>query len=243
MVMRNRATVLAAGFLVVGVISTVGAEASAFDRRLANMELLQDRAVQAELKVSEAQRGRLNQHADWFNEELKKMDEARQSAGRQGPPTEAEQKRFADLQKRLRDRVLGELSSAQLRRLREISLQAAGFPAMMDPEVAKRVGLTKAQLDRIRKGFEELAKRAAEAQEKAVRPVFEKYKDEKPENQEAAQALQQKVQRESAEAVQRIAPDLQKMRDEWLNLVKRTVKARQINVFEGLMGRPFRPQG
>ncbi|MEZ5163708.1 MAG: hypothetical protein R2688_08140 [Fimbriimonadaceae bacterium] len=78
------------------------------------------------------------------------------------------------------NKVVGVLTAGQLKRLREITLQNAGPVAMMDPTVAKKIGLSDSQLKSIRSRFDSDAKKADGIQEKAFKPIIDKYKAKKP---------------------------------------------------------------
>src|SRR4051812_29884919 len=106
-----------------------------FDLHVSSLRILQDRSVQAELGVTTAQRAKMDKFADGYNSdlnaylaELKKQNKADEQL-----PDETMSMMLA----RLKQSVMAVLTPSQLKRLREISLQAYGLNGLMDDTVAK----------------------------------------------------------------------------------------------------------
>jgi hypothetical protein len=214
-----------------------------FEEQVSEFTLLQSKPVQIELGIDEALRNKMNKFAEDFNAKANKLQEDyRKSAEGKTNPPPAPMDKLAELEVTLRKNVYGLLSTAQKKRLSELTLQTAGYPAMMNPVVAKRVGLSDAQLKRLRDAYQKTGEKVNKLQEAAIKPIYEKYGKEKPANAEEQKATQDKINAEAKAAMEKIAPQLKALRDEWLLVMKKTVKAIQLNKFEALQGKPFKPQ-
>ncbi len=228
---------LLATVLVASAASFASAD---FDSDVANIALLQSKPIQTELKVSAAQRATLNKHADWFNAENKKLSAEAEALAKQGKqPTQALINKGTKLGDTMKTKVLAVLSKYQKQRLREITLQGAGYLALMDPIVGKRVGVTADQTSKIRKQFEASGKKAGEIQQKAIKPIMDKYKDKKPKNAEEQQKLATQFQGEMGAAQKKVEPQLKKLQDEFNAFVKKTLTAAQMKTWNGLLGAKY----
>ncbi|ARU40589.1 hypothetical protein CCB80_05315 [Armatimonadetes bacterium Uphvl-Ar1] len=232
--------------LTIGVmVASMGiAVAQSFESQISDLSLLQNKEVQNELGISEATRDKMNKFAEDFNrrangaqEEFRKKNPSAQQ------PSQGLIDQLAKFESDLKKNIFGLLNQKQMKRLSELTLQAAGYPAMMNDIVAKKIGLNAAQLKKLRDEFQKMGTEVQRLQQGAMKPIYDKYGNEKPENEEAAKALQAKVEGEAQAAMAKIQPQLDKMRDGWLAVVKKTVKAIQMNRFEALQGKPFKPSG
>jgi hypothetical protein len=219
---------------------TVWAAPDQFDVYVANIEILQAKPVQAELKISDAQRAALNKHADWYNGQTKKVvDQLKASKG-----TDADRQKgmsqVSSLQQQLKNKVIGELSSWQVKRLGQISLQQAGIVALLDSKVAKKVGMTDAQVKKLRAGWEASGKLVAEAETKARQPVFNKYKDKQPKDEKEAKELSEAYSREMEAASKALDPVLAKAKKDFEALVDSTLTPGQKKAWGDLKGSAFR---
>lgn len=213
-----------------------------FDSQYSNIRVLQDRSVQTELKVTEAQRQKLNRHATWHQGEIKKVEDAyRKANDGKAQPAPPPMDRIGALEQQLRTRILRDLTATQRKRLREISLQVAGLPAVMDEGIAKRIGLSASQLKTIRDRFAANNRQAEKIQADAIAPIRKKYENRKPKDQTEAQKLQAEIQKEMEAAGKKVQPRLASLQQNWLDLVNRTMTPAQKKAWEGLLGRPFTP--
>ncbi|MCH7945820.1 MAG: hypothetical protein IIC73_07385, partial [Armatimonadetes bacterium] len=116
---------LRASFVALACVAAASAlAADEFDMYVADIGILQDKAVQAELKITAAIRQALNKHAVWLDSRGANIDRL----VRAGTITVAEGNRRTKLHlATLKSKVLGELSEAQVKRLREITLQRDGL--------------------------------------------------------------------------------------------------------------------
>lgn len=224
--------------MAVVLVGALGGFASAdFDTDVANIALLQSKKIQTELKVTAAQRATLNKHADWFNAENQKLVKEAEALAKQGKqPTQAMMQKGNKIQADMKTKVVSVLSKWQKQRLREITLQGAGYLALMDPTVAKRVGLSSTQSANIRKEFEANGKKAGEAQQKAIKPIVDKYQGKKPKNAAEEQKLSAEFQKEMQAAQAKVQPTLKKLQDSFNAYVKKTLTAQQMKTFTTLQG-------
>jgi hypothetical protein len=185
---------LITGLAMVGSVALVRADL-AFDRYVADIVILQDRMIQKEIGVTDAQRSKMNSFAEAdrkkreaLMKQFQKEAEAAQKAGKQYRPEES---KVVALNVALKDNVIKVLTPAQTKRLRELTLQNAGITCLMDPKVAKEVGVAPATVTKLRNLYQEGLKKAAAIQEAAAKQVSPEFKDKKPKSQEEAQKLQQ----------------------------------------------------
>jgi hypothetical protein len=212
-----------------------------FDVFVANIEILQAKPVQAELKISESQRAALNKHAEWYNGLTRKAVE-RVNAASSDKDRQKGLKEIAGLQERLKTKVIGELSHWQVRRLAQISLQQAGIVALLDTRVAKRIGLTDAQVKRLREGWDVSGRMVAEAEDKARRPVFEKYKNKRAKDNKEAEDLRKAFAQDMEAASRSLGPVLAKAKRDFESVVDSTLTPGQKKAWHELKGPSFRAQ-
>jgi hypothetical protein len=242
----KRSVAVALGALFI----TVLASADQFDFLVANVSLLQDKAVQKELGVSESLRTKLNKHADWFNGQMKQMDQDLAAARKKNPKAKPSGDKIIGLQKQLKSKVLAELSARQVLRLREITLQEAGLSALLDKTVADRVGLSAAQLKSLRdewsrneKKADAYGKEGGKIEEKAIQPVLAKYGKSQPKDKADAEKRRAEVQA----ALKKYEPQLKAVQEKinalgpsFESFVKKTCTTDQLSTFKTLQGPTFK---
>lgn len=233
-----------ARFMLIGLalMGAVVGNAQSFEEKISNVALLQDKAVQDELGITEELRSKMNSFAEEFNNRanLAEEDFRKKNPDAKGYSQDF-MKKIEGMKKTLDKNVLGVLSKAQVKRLSELTLQAAGYPAMLDPTVGKKIGLSDAQIKKLRDSFQVVDQKVNGIMNKERQKIMDKYEKEYKTQEEQA-AAQEKVNKEMADALKRVEPDLKKIRDEWLLTMKKTVKAIQLNRFDALMGKPFLPK-
>ncbi|MBX3096523.1 MAG: hypothetical protein KF812_06650 [Fimbriimonadaceae bacterium] len=223
------------GLVIVAIFISVCAPAQdPFDVHASQMELLQLKPVQRDIGITEIQRSKMNKHADWFNAETKKLQDKYGSREDQGG--EEAFNALSALHGQLKTRILSELTSNQIRRLREISLQDAGPVALLDEQVATRVGLSAANLQKLRDEFEKSGKAAAELEEKTLAPIYDKYREKAMAGDTAAQTA---LEREINAARQRIAPEMNRLQGAFLQLLDTTLTDQNKEAYTMLQGTPF----
>jgi hypothetical protein len=233
---------------VLSIVATFGlcaptpsAIADEFDRHVASIVLLQSRKVQAEVGITPAQRKQLNVHADWHRAQLQSYEAELKRLGAAGKPADPDERRLASLMGQLKVRVLKELTDAQTKRLREISLQVEGISALLDPVVAARVGLTAKQNKQLQSIFADAAKRGTALQQEALDSAVKPFKASQPKNEREANDLERKINQAIAAAEKRIEPQLQRIRAETHALALKTLTTQQVAVWKRLQGKPFVP--
>jgi len=229
------------GTAILALVATTATFADAFDERTANVALLQMKAVQTDLKISEAQRKKMNVHAEWFNKEAEKVRAAwvKTAQGKTNPPPPPTAKLQA-LEQSLKGKVFKELSQFQIKRLREITIQQAGVLALLDDNIAKKIGMSATQITSLKTRFQSNAEKAGKIQSAALSPINNKYKDKKPKDQKEAEALQSQYQKEVQAAAKKIEPQLAALRKDFETFVNSTLTAPQKSAWTALKGKPFK---
>lgn len=221
--------------LVLGLLAGALGADSAFDAYAANMEMLQAKPVQAELGITERQRGRLNVHANWFNAEAQKI---RQKYGEQPPADKVQQAamELAQLRDGLKQRVFSELTANQLRRLRELTLREAGVVALLDERIATEVGIASDKLQSFRRKWEEIQRKVVEIQRGVFEPIQKKYEARINQGDRAAAEA---FQKEAQAAERRIAPQLDRLQNEFIEFVARAMSEPEQEKLAELQGPPL----
>jgi hypothetical protein len=235
LVRLNLGRVVIAAILVAVVIPFASAQ-DPFDYHTADLLILQSKDIQSALGVNASQRDKMNTFAEAnrskllaYKQELIKEKKA-----------QPDNKKLMSYVEGLKRQVFGVLTPAQLKRLREISLQHDGLAALGDDEVAKKVGLSAGQLKQIREIIVVDRKQLGAYQEKAEKPVFDKYKGIKPKNEADAKALKQKFDQDMAQAAEKYKP---MVRDVVMSDRKRLMAVltpAQRATWQALLGKPFK---
>lgn len=230
---RSAALLLAAG----AAMAASAQKMDEFDFYASNLNLLQMREIQAELKVTAAQRASLNKHADWFNAESKKLRDA--IAKKKGGATKADQDQLNKLFADMKRRCFGVLNATQLRRVRQLSLQNAGPVVLLDERVAKRVGLSQAQLKQLRDAFSANSKKASDLQTKTFGPIVEKYRKIKPKDKKDEERLTKAMNQEMEAAGKRIQTQIAGFANATRQTMDKVLTAQQKQTFQALLGPAF----
>lgn len=229
-------------FLATTLVLAGIAGADTFDNQVASIVLLQDKMVQTELKITAAQRAKLNAFGGQFNAEQKAYfaEMEKKMKANNGKAPDPDKKREFKMVTDLKAKVLGSLSATQVKRLREISLQAIGVTALGDNTVASRVGLNATQKKKIQdlltKGLKdvEAIQVAADKQAKIGIP--------NPKNQKEYEVAQKKY----AEKMKTIGPPAEKkieaIRQRTIRDATAVMTPGQTAVWRGLLGPMFKPK-
>lgn len=217
-------------------VSAAALAADEFDFYFADISILQDKKVQAELKVTETQRTNMNKHAAWLNTQTQAID-AQVKSGKLTPDNANKQMgvHLGTLKKKICD----ELSAAQLKRLREITLQRDGLLPLMDLKMGERIGLTKAQTQKLRDSYIANDKKAKDLQTAAFKPILDKYSAMKPKDKAEEQKLIEQSRKELAAAQEKIKPQLEALAKAYGTTVDATLSKEQKDAFAALKGKPF----
>ncbi|MDH4387799.1 MAG: hypothetical protein QE269_03635 [Fimbriimonas sp.] len=222
-------------------IATAALARDEFDLKVANVEIMRDRAIQDELGITEGQRKNLNGFADKFNSANNAKIAEYQKAKKQ--PDMAFQKFTYAQYVKMRDSVLGGISDGQLKRLREITIQAAGPRAILDKNVATKIGLTDKDYNLIRTTIIASDQKIAKIKGEVGEVIRKKYeKTAKPKTKAEAEALNKKVQADINTAMRKRQPEVQKIVSASDAKVKTVVKQVHLDKLKALAGKPFVPK-
>lgn len=213
-----------------------------FDLHVASLRILEDRQVQAELGVTPTQRAMMDQFASKYNAELKAYGEQLKKQGKDPAKMTGPDDTMLRMLAKLKGNVMGVLSAGQLKRLREISLQAYALNGLMDSVVAKRVGISTAQLAKMRTTFEQGSKSANAVVEKAVSGVNDKFKNAAPKTEAEKKATIASYEQQSKAAMTQVEPSVQKIRENTRQQILAMITPKQKAAFLALQGKPFRPK-
>jgi hypothetical protein len=210
-----------------------------FDFSVANIEILRDKGAQKDIGITEGQLKTLNGYADKFSKTTKAKSDEYQKAKKK--PDAAWQKFFTGEYITLRTNVLKSLSPGQLKRLREITIQAAGPRAIMDKQVALKVGLTEADHKKIVAAIIEGDKKVAKIKQEIGAKVGPKYKDKKPKTKEEADKLQKQLNDDLGKEMSKRSNEINAIAKAQDGKVKAIVKEVHLKRLQDLMGKPFKP--
>jgi hypothetical protein len=212
--------------LIVLLLAFVGAVASAqsFDEQIASLIILQDKSVQKDIGITDQERAAMNKFADAHRAKL-----AAYYKEANGKPDE---KKLYEMFSVMKRGVISQMSAAQVKRLREISLQYLDFTALADRTVGAKVGLSDsqhAQIDKFvqsmeqkGKGIEDDAKRIADADPRT----------------KAAKTQQERTAIGMA-AFKKVEPRLADLKADTRRKVLATLTPAQRATWQALLGRPF----
>lgn len=210
-----------------------------FDAHCADITILQNKAVQKEIGITEALRTKLNEQANWHQGQLKAIDAEIQST-KKNPNSPEIQGKVANLFAALKVRVLSNLTPAQVKRLGELSLQRVGDAALTDPMVAKKVGMSDAQLKKMQQTYSEGSQKFAQLEQDTARKVLLPYKDRKPKDQAEAKKLNAEIETKLAAAGKQVKPKMDALRDEYRKRIRAILTSTQSAAYNKLRGKPFR---
>lgn len=224
--------------MLLGVAALCSAVADPFDAAVADIGLLQIKAIQTELKVSTAQRNKMNTYAEAHRRALAAY-EAEVTKSKTDPQKAMASPKFKKIFDDLKNGVISQLSIYQLKRLRELTLQRAGIVAIGQDSIAKRVGLTAAQTKKYRTIFEGEYKKAETLKAAAVKAALKPYEGRKPKDEAEAKKLNAEVQKK-LEAVQKgLAPKLAAMAKATEAKLLAVLTAVQKKSWAALLGKPY----
>jgi len=195
-------------FLALGLLIAVAGGANAqrggrggggFGR--GGLNLLNDPAVQTELKMTEEQKGKLPKAQEDIRAAMQELFQgAGGGGGFQNMSPEERQKLQAKMAEITNKVIAGILDATQLKRFHQIELQVRGFQALADPKVQDALKLTDAQKASIKQIEADAAKN---------RPMFD-FQNATPEERQAFQAKMRDAQRATNEKLAAVLTDSQK---------------------------------
>lgn len=215
-----------------------GGEMDPFDYHVSDIAILQDKKVQSHLKVSEVQLKSLNRFADQHRDKVAaRLKAMSQQKGANGiDPDDAQLESYFD---DLKKNICKQLSKWQLKRLRELTLQANGLRGMLDSEVAKRIGITTTTLTKMRKEYEDGLIEAKKLESSAVKEALSEFKDKKATTEAEAKKLNEQANAKVEAALKKAAPEMEKVRKRTENNILAMVNATQKKKYQDLQGAPF----
>lgn len=228
--------------LLMATAVTVSAQVDPFDYHCADVILLQAKQVQTELKVTEAQRGKMNDAAATHKTRLTTY-QAQQQAAKTKDTQQQTATKLKGYFDELKKGVFTSLSAVQLKRLREITLQRAGLLALLDDVVAKKIGFTGANYTSFRTTFTNGAKEAGNIERASLKPIFDKYEP----RMKAAKTADEKKQIEAQmrpeleAAGKKIGPQIQTLQNETQKKLVSYLTPAQKTAWQALLGKPFNP--
>jgi hypothetical protein len=230
-------------FLITGLIALAvagGSQAQAqmdpFDYHAANVRLLMSKPIQKELALTEAQRTKMNKHADYHKIRVQQFGEKLQKSGKDPNPVDPE---FLAIMETLKKNVLAELNPKQLRRLRELSLQQVGLVAVLDDKVAAKLGINGSQLKQIRDLYTAGSNEARELVKKEVGAALAEFKNVKPKTDAEKKSVESKAQQKVAGVEKRLEPQVNKIRANTRDKMLAVLTTEQKTSFKALQGKPF----
>lgn len=230
-----------AAVLLLLVLLPIFALADSFDQQVASIILLQDKRVQADLGITEEQRARMNRFADSHRAKLEAYYRELSKHGQKTGELSVDQNKLVGYFSVLKKGVLEQLSTAQIKRLREISLQYLGFSALADITVADRVGLSSAQHRKVAALVKQGVERAAKVQNKAIAASTSDLRSIKPKNEAEAKRIYDEANRRAEDATHRVAPEVEQIGLQTKGKVMAVLTPAQRVKWEALLGRPFNP--
>jgi len=235
--------------LVAAAPATLLAQAQSFDFYACNIALLQDKGVQSEIGVTEAQRKNLNTHAAWYNGETDKLQK-QGAAAKTDAERQAIARKFQALIGPMKERCLKVLTPGQIKRLRELSLQLEAPAVLLDERVAKQVGVSADQLKKMRATYEANVGKAKKLQESTFRPIMQKYdglakkaeKLEKSKKEAELKRLEAAMKKEMEAAGAKIKPQAAKLGSETRSGILKALTPAQKSAYDKLLGKAYKFQ-
>mgnify|MGYP007132075392 FL=1 len=223
--------------LVLGFAALVAGQT--FDADIADIGILQAKPVQKEVGLTEKQRATMNRFADAYNTEMKALGEKARKADPKNPPKDLDPRASAAYRK-LRAAVLKELTAAQLKRLREITLQEVGTPALADPKVAKQVGLSEAKRKQIEGIFSAGANKASALERQEMDKALADLRKKKPKTEKEANDLMQEAGKRADQVRTKIETRIRAFRRDAESKALSVLDATQKTKWATLQGKPFK---
>jgi hypothetical protein len=223
--------------LVTGFVLTASASAQVdFDKRAADVGLLQAKQIQAEVGVTAAQRAKMNAAADRHRKRLEDYEKELKALGTVTP----DKRRLLGFFETLKSDVFAALTPAQIRRLRELTLQRLGLVALTDDQVAKKVGLSAAQVTKLKAAFQSGRTKFVTLQQSTAKPILAPYEGRKPKTQAEATALRTEIEGKLKAASDRVKPQLVAIGKQTDAAMMAVLTPAQKAAWAALKGRPFK---
>lgn len=224
---------------LVGLVSVAGAQ-TAFDRRIANVLLLQNPKVRTAVGISDAQRSQMNGAAEAHRRSLQAYEQKLKQENRDprtvGPNDPTIRAAFVAL----RDSVMKVLKPAQVIRLREITLQSAGAAGLTDQVVATELGISGANLAKIRSTFDSASREMRGIQQQMTARALGPFKDRKPKNEAEATQIREQAQAALRREGDKATPQIKRIGDTAKTKILGYLTPAQNAKWQALQGKPFK---
>jgi hypothetical protein len=207
-----------------------------FDRDIANVTLLQYKEVKDDLKIKQKQRDAMNKAASKYNVLAQKIEQKLQD---RKEPTESEKKALDAEFVVMRKGVLTSLTPAQLKRLREVTLQDAGLFALTDKIVAKKVGMTEAQRNQVINALKGANEKANKAENAVIEKVRNEFKNRKPKNKAEEDKIKGEIQKRMEAEMKKLEPKIIQIHTDGRNNVFKALSTKQRDAWNALLGKPL----
>lgn len=230
---------LRANFVIgLALFSALAWSQDSFDFQISSVAILQSKKVQKELGISESLRANMNKTADSFNAKTASLNAKAQKVKSQA---EAEKlsKEMDSILDEFRTKILKMLSSAQLKRLREITMQQLGYSALGESAVAKKIGIRSEQLGRIRSTLDSAFKQADDLSRKEMEAATKDLRDKKPKTDAEKKKLAVEFEKRVSAVQKKIEPKLNSIRQQTEKKLLSLLSDSQQKAWSGLKGKPF----
>ncbi len=208
----------------------------AFDFHVADVGLLQAKSVQTDVGITAAERAKMNAAAAEHRGRLQAYEKQLKALGAVAPD-KAKLRGFFEI---LKKEVISDITPAQLRRLRELTLQRIGLVSLTDDTVAKKVGLSGGQVGRLKSAFETGRTKFIALQQATAKPIVAPYQGKKPKDQAQAAQWNADVQAKLKAAGERVKPQLVAIGKGTDAAMMAVLTPAQRATWNALKGKPFK---
>ena len=236
--------IIKTGLVLAALLSSAAAfsqKMDAFDGHVADYRLLHYPGVEAEIHVSTAQRAQMNAAQDRERTIVNAYLVQVQRTGKSAQELARDPKYLGFLMD-LQHAILSTLSPPQLKRLRELSLQAVGVAGVLDVIVSKRIGMSDVQLKKARTVYGDAVKRERVIVGLVNRQVQAKYMTTRVATETEKKALNDRMQRDREAAMKTKKPELDQIEAQTKRDLKAVLTAKQLAAYQALQGKMFLPK-
>jgi hypothetical protein len=228
--------------LILFFAASVAGAVDSFDYHCANIALLQDAQVRAEVGISEAQRTQMNKFADAHRARL--LTYQKKLAGK-APDMQVLSGYLEDLKRN----VVGTMTAPQVKRLRELNLQAANLIGLLDQTVAAKIGMVGAQFTKYKNNYINGKNSAENILRQAILPIDQKYqrlaapyKGKEQQHKAELEQLGKQYQAEVESARKAVQPRVDAITKQTQQQLQSSLTPQEISAWNAIKGKPFHPK-
>jgi hypothetical protein len=221
--------------LILASFLAVAAVADNFDEAIASVIVLQIKAVQMDIGVTVQQRASMNKFADAHRAKLTEYYKQLESTH-----GKMDEQKIENMFWEMKRQVLSQLSSSQIKRLREISLQVMDFTALADKVVGQKIGLSASQQAKVQTIVKTAEDKANGLAGSAVDKATAGFKDKKPGSQQEADTLAKEMNQRANAAGESIRPQINRIRAAARRDVMAVLTEGQRATWKELLGSPIK---